>query len=208
MGIWVLAVVSRYARMACTMSLATGTVAWRTDFDTKITPIISAPALAATRADSTSFIPHTLTRTVLPALASSRISFEINSPGLGALMSASPARKPAMSPKLSYFFTSWRVLIPLKAKNAKFLIMPCSRAFCTSLGVFSMSTVKVCKSRLFTPSTLAPARSAAASSSSLTTSTRGSIPSSRDFFISADVSVSLRMDSMSKTVSAPKARAS
>mmetsp|Transcript_19630 Transcript_19630/g.26620 ORF Transcript_19630/g.26620 Transcript_19630/m.26620 type:complete len:222 (+) Transcript_19630:1336-2001(+) len=78
----------------------------------------------------------------------------------------------------------------------------------SSLAVVSVSSWKVWRFRLFTPITSAPQSSAISSSSSVCTSTSGSIPRARDAVMSSDSCVSSRIATMSRIVSAPFALAS
>ena len=81
------------------------------------------------------------------------------------------------------------------SSSSRFVAMICS--------VVDASTLKLCRLRLLTPITFAPARSAVLVSVSLFTSTRGSIPSPRAHRIKADSSASSSTATMSRTVSAP-----
>mmetsp|Transcript_34620 Transcript_34620/g.87460 ORF Transcript_34620/g.87460 Transcript_34620/m.87460 type:complete len:219 (-) Transcript_34620:253-909(-) len=79
---------------------------------------------------------------------------------------------------------------------------------CMIFSVVLESTVKSCRLRLLTPMIWAPHRSAFLVSSSLLTSTRGSIPSRRDAAIRLFSSGSSSTATMRRTVSAPCTRAS
>eukprot|EP00966_Prymnesium_polylepis_P047616 1102524-Prymnesium_polylepis.1 len=74
--------------------------------------------------------------------------------------------------------------------------------------VVVMSTSNVCRLRLLTPITLAPAASATCISASVFTSTSGSIPSARAAAIIAASRSGERIATISNAVSAPAARAS
>mmetsp|Transcript_15357 Transcript_15357/g.48964 ORF Transcript_15357/g.48964 Transcript_15357/m.48964 type:complete len:255 (-) Transcript_15357:822-1586(-) len=93
---------SRNSRTACTMALAWSTETHRADLDTKMSPMKSAPAAAATVAASASVMPHTLTRVrrfaSAPLSPESRTRSAIVAPGSPARMSVSPTSRPDTPP--------------------------------------------------------------------------------------------------------------
>mmetsp|Transcript_25183 Transcript_25183/g.79024 ORF Transcript_25183/g.79024 Transcript_25183/m.79024 type:complete len:411 (+) Transcript_25183:301-1533(+) len=198
------------ARTRCTMAAACATSTWRLDL-AKMAPMRLAPAAQAAAASSGDVTPQTLTRGVVEVLSASPSRFWMAAAGSAARMSASPTRMPAMpaSPK----FRSSGPMMPESASSSRSGSsppkgMPSSRNLLDTRGVVSMSSLKVCRLRLFTPTTRAPARAAISASTLLATSTSGSMPSSRHFSMRPRSSERPSTATMSSTVSAPKARAS
>ncbi|KAH3659299.1 hypothetical protein OGATHE_006183 [Ogataea polymorpha] len=96
--------------------------------------------------------------------------------------------------------------IPLRAKRRVFGPLFGSSSF--NFTVVERSTLKSCRFLLFTPMTLAPTATATCISSTLLTSTKGSIPRLLEYAISSLSSSSSSILTISRTVSAPASRAS
>mmetsp|Transcript_21427 Transcript_21427/g.66478 ORF Transcript_21427/g.66478 Transcript_21427/m.66478 type:complete len:298 (+) Transcript_21427:1735-2628(+) len=208
--------VPRLCFTAATIARASSALTLRLEPCAKMRPRRSAPASAASSAASAVFRPHTFTsgrwprrgaaapspslpRAATPAPRSSRMSLA----GSAARISASPTRTP-VAPPASAGATSSALETPERETSCAAQpggIMRPRRV------VVLMSTVNVCRLRLLTPITSAPAASAASISSGVFTSTSGSKPRSRAAAMRRASSLGVRIATMSSAVSAPYARA-
>mmetsp|Transcript_113362 Transcript_113362/g.307845 ORF Transcript_113362/g.307845 Transcript_113362/m.307845 type:complete len:374 (-) Transcript_113362:256-1377(-) len=182
-----------------------------------MTPMRFAPAVIAQRASSGRTTPQTLTitepgATGRTASSAAPIISKMAAPGSAARIRASPTSTPLQA-ILRHPSTSSAVERPLRAMSLVGWpgpkgILWSSRSHCATWFVRSFSSLKVCRSRLLTPSTRAPAATATRNSLSVTTSTRGSSPCSRQHPMSALSLLRGRIETIRRAVSAPWARAS
>mmetsp|Transcript_11879 Transcript_11879/g.36607 ORF Transcript_11879/g.36607 Transcript_11879/m.36607 type:complete len:404 (-) Transcript_11879:7-1218(-) len=171
-----------------------------------MTPITSAPARHARVASSGVVIPQTLQSFLWSAsivVAATPRSSATSDAGSGARISASPTSTTFAAAGSSS--TSPRVATP--DKDAK---IPAKGPACsTSRDVVPMSSWNVWRFRLLMPISLTPGVASATSiSASVCTSTRGSIEERRQNATNSASCVRSRHATMSKTASAPCARAS
>mmetsp|Transcript_124728 Transcript_124728/g.233253 ORF Transcript_124728/g.233253 Transcript_124728/m.233253 type:complete len:358 (-) Transcript_124728:290-1363(-) len=216
------AVRSPKRRTSRTTAWACSTDAWRLDF-AKMTPIRLAPAATAPRASSGRTTPQTFTKTApgatgstaslpTPPLAGLPIISRMAAPGSAARISASPTSTPLQEISL-HCATSSAEERPLNASSLALSpgpkgvrkVVRSSEAIC---AVRPLSSSNVCRLRLFTPRTRAPASKATSSSCFVTTSTSGSRLLSLQQRIRSRSLERERMETISKTVSAPCATAS
>mmetsp|Transcript_95457 Transcript_95457/g.239246 ORF Transcript_95457/g.239246 Transcript_95457/m.239246 type:complete len:258 (-) Transcript_95457:176-949(-) len=229
-GAWSLVAASTTAerspnfRTAPTTAVACAAEACRFDL-AKITPTRFAPAATAQSASSVFTTPQTFTTTApgmtgkagaIAVLAAPSCPLEsrappmssrIAAPGSGARINVSPIRTPLQEMSL-HSATSSGVAKPLKAKTLVGAAGPnltLNVTFSASAiwAVRFLSSSKVCKFRLLTPRTRAPASRATLSSVTVTTSTKGSKHQVRQKAIRARNLVCERIETISKTVSAP-----
>mmetsp|Transcript_14900 Transcript_14900/g.37161 ORF Transcript_14900/g.37161 Transcript_14900/m.37161 type:complete len:390 (-) Transcript_14900:450-1619(-) len=190
----------RRSRATRTMRFASSSVTCRFD-GAKIMPKKSAPASTATAAASASRSPHILQRL---GAGGAPTRERIAAAGDSARIKLSPTNTP-FALTASSCSTSARVATPERASN--WMSVP-SGSIAAMVPVVPISTTNVCRLRLLTPMTFAPAASATSISSLVFTSTNGSIPSCRAACIMAVSRSGCRMATMSNAVSAPAARAS
>mmetsp|Transcript_31547 Transcript_31547/g.106242 ORF Transcript_31547/g.106242 Transcript_31547/m.106242 type:complete len:201 (-) Transcript_31547:594-1196(-) len=197
------------------MALAVSVSTFRFDRSAKITPIRSAPPCAAARASSTDVTPQTFARGRDSSVFSSSVPSKralMAALGSADRISASPTKtQETRKPPSTSSATSAREETPLKEQmtaGAEPLADSQSRAILARRAVVDMSSWKVWRLRLLMPMHLEPTSRAMSISSSVWTSTRGSMPATRQSPIKAARSLTPRQATMSSRESAPEARAS
>mmetsp|Transcript_10311 Transcript_10311/g.41720 ORF Transcript_10311/g.41720 Transcript_10311/m.41720 type:complete len:200 (+) Transcript_10311:716-1315(+) len=189
----------------------------RGDVGAKMTPMRSAPFRAAVSASSTVVTPHTLAshRVVSSVWRETASSSSVTIPSSrlaarrlsGARMSASPTRTESMLADCAHRSrTSCRAATPdSDARTGRGPPMSRTKSATTSasLRVASMSSAKVWRLRLLTPTTRAPDSNESRISTSVCASTIGSRPSARLSLTNSWSCDFARHAAMSNTASAP-----